>query len=257
MLDKIKSYLEYRSVFTDLDAINKYRRTRNSSCVGPEIQKISVKAASTSPMLVRPGTMDAITLWDVFHEKYHMPMSDLVCDGWIISLGANVGYATAHLAHQFPNANIVAVELDRDNAIMAEKNTALLRDRCHIVNAAVWVTDDEEISYGGEDVHDLSIIQDRVDVASQKVAKTVTIKRLMKDFNIESVDYLKMDIEGAEAELMKGDTSWLEHVRAINIEVHSPPADYDTIKEVLERNGFDCVRSGNQTVPGVYGIRPD
>ena len=107
---------------------------------------------------------------------------------------------------------------------MAEKNTAQLRDRCHIVNAAVWVTDDEEISYGGEDVHDLSIIQDRVDVASQKVAKTVTIKRLMKDFNIESVDYLKMDIEGAEAELMKGDTSWLEHVRAINIEVHSPPA---------------------------------
>ena len=79
----------------------------------------------------------------------------------------------------------------------------------------------------------------------------------MKDFNIESVDYLKMDIEGAEAELMKGDTSWLEHVRAINIEVHSPPADYDTIKEILERNGFDCVRSGNQTVPGVYGIRPD
>jgi len=228
MLDKIKSYLEYRSVFTDLDAINKYRKTRNTSGVGSKVQKISVKAASTSPMLVRPGTMDAITLWDVFHEQYHMPMSDLVCDGWIISLGANVGYATAHLAHQFP-----------------------------IVNAAVWVTDGEEISYGGEDVHDLSIIQDRVDVASQKVAKTVTIKRLMEDFNIESVDYLKMDIEGAEAELMKGDISWLEHVRAINIEVHSPPADYDTIKEVLERNGFDCVKSGNQTVPGVYGIRPD
>lgn len=257
MLEKIKSYLEYRTVFTDHDAINKYRKIRNSCDVGPDVQKISVKGASTNPMLVRPGTMDAITLWDVFYEKFHMPMSDLVCNGWIISLGANVGYATAHLAHQFPNAKIVAVELDRDNAIMAEKNTAQLRDRCHIVNAAVWVTDDEEINYGGDDVHDLSIIQDRVDAASQKVAKTVTIKKLMEDFNIDSVDYLKMDIEGAEAELMNGDTSWLEHVRAINIEVHTPPADYDTIQGILERNGFDCVKSGNQTVPGVYGKRPD
>ena len=257
MLDKIRSYLEYRAVFADHAAITQYRKIRNSSETGADIQEISVKGAVTSPMLVRPGTMDAITLWDVFHEKFHMPLGKLECDGWIISLGANVGYATAHLAHQFPNANIVAVELDQENAMMAEKNTALLRDRCHIVNAAVWVTDDEEISYGGDDVHDLSIISERVDKVSQKKAKTVTIQRLMSDFNIDTVDYLKMDIEGAEAELMNGDTSWLEHVRAINIEIHSPPANFDTILSILESSGFSCTRSGNLTVPGVYGIRPD
>lgn len=58
----------------------------------------------------------------------------------------------------------------------------------------------------------------------------------------DRVDYLKMDMEGAEAFLLSEDsstTAWLDRASAINIEVHAP-LDLEPFLRVLETSGFDA-----------------
>jgi FkbM family methyltransferase len=70
---------------------------------------------------------------------------------------------------------------------------------------------------------------------------------LLKKFNIEKVDFLKIDIEGSEFDLFKGDLDWLSKVGLIAMEVHAPfvssgvivsTGDINELRKTLEKSGF-------------------
>lgn len=48
----------------------------------------------------------------------------------------------------------------------------------------------------------------------------MTLEMLMKKTGLMTIDLLKVDIDGAEIELFKGDCSWLRNVGVIAIELH-------------------------------------
>jgi Methyltransferase FkbM domain len=52
------------------------------------------------------------------------------------------------------------------------------------------------------------------------------------------VDYVKVDIEGGERELLQDRTGWASRIRAIKVEVH-PPYTCDACEEDLTRLGFE------------------
>ncbi len=255
MLAKLHSFFEYRSVFSTHSDVGKFRTIRNNPGKFTSPQKISMTESGDVPLLVRPGTMDAITLWDAFHFQHHMPPYPIDCEGCIVSLGANVGYVTAHLGHKFPKARIIAVEMGHENAQVARLNTQHLGDRCTIVEAAVHTSDDETVFYGGDDVHDLTIVAERTKAGQTRSVKTVSIRGLMDKFGLEEIDFLKMDIEGAEKAIFEANLDWLASVKAINIEVHTPPASVEDCWNHLEQAGFKCVKTTIEPQVSIFGIR--
>ena len=72
-------------------------------------------------------------------------------------------------------------------------------------------------------------------------APALTIDGLLADFGLTKVDYLKMDIEGSEAEVLEGPLRWAPLVQAMKVEIH-PPATPDHVQERLRSNGFRCTR---------------
>ena len=54
----------------------------------------------------------------------------------IIDCGANIGAATYFFANEFPEATVVGVELESDNANLARKNNKS-KDNVHILHAAI------------------------------------------------------------------------------------------------------------------------
>lgn len=51
-------------------------------------------------------------------------------------------------------------------------------------------------------------------------AQGITVDKIMADFDLERIDLLKLDIEGAEKDVFDHSQSWISRVGAIAVEVH-------------------------------------
>lgn len=231
VFDKAAQYVRYRRVFQSHRDVAQYRLVRDhpERCAGP----VSLRVRGVrEPLLCRPHTMDPITLWDTFYIGFHLPSAPLDRAAVILDLGANVGYTAASFAMRYPTARILAVEMDAGNAAACQANLAQFATRCTVINAAIW-SSSGTVHYGGANVHDFAV------GAGRQTATAMTIDEILDRWGIGEVDYLKMDIEGAEASVLRPPLSWASRVRALNLEVH-PPATMAGCRSMLRESGFTC-----------------
>ena len=74
---------------------------------------------------------------------------------------------------------------------------------------------------------------------------TTTIPSLLIQLNKSTIDILKMDIEGAEREVLRsGDSNWLRNVRLLLLETHGDEIEHE-VMPILKLNGFSCRRFRN------------
>jgi FkbM family methyltransferase len=69
-------------------------------------------------------------------------------------------------------------------------------------------------------------------------ADSVRISDLLRNHGIAQVDFLKMDIEGWEIEAIRGVGHYIDGLRGLAIETHSPELR-ETMRELLEGKGFE------------------
>lgn len=198
-----------------------------------------LRALQGQPVTVRPGTSDLIVLYETFGAAYDAPPSFLPRDAAlrIWDLGSNIGLTAAMYAAAFPNARITGVELDPDNAALARRNVATFRARCDVRSGAVWV-EDGTIQYamvaGGE--HGAHVTDTLANTgARQASAPAWSLNTLLRDDVF--VDFMKMDIEGAEERVLKENTQWADKVGCIKVECHTPYSPEEA-KEDLRALGF-------------------
>jgi FkbM family methyltransferase len=73
--------------------------------------------------------------------------------------------------------------------------------------------------------------------------KVTTVSEVLREESIEGVDFLKIDVEGAELDVVRGirPEHW-QRIRRVSVEVHDSNDRLRTIREILEGPGFDDVR---------------
>lgn len=201
-------------------------------------------------VLVRPGTSDLGTVWGTFARHYHLPPPEVEEPRVIWDLGANIGLTMAHFACRFPLARVIGVELDADNVALARHNVAAWGDRCEVIHAAVW-SSDGEVHYrgwpGGTSNYQVS------DVAEDSAVGAISLATLLRERG-GPVDYLKIDVEGAERELLQDGSGWAHAVRCVKVELHG---DYS-----VDQCQADLGHLGYRTRPDaehwacVIGLRP-
>jgi FkbM family methyltransferase len=199
---------------------------------------LRVRALGGARVLVRPGSSDAQVLLDTFVGGYHRPPADLD-PTTIVDLGSNIGLTLADLAAHHRRATLVGVELDEDNAALAEMNVEAWRERCTVVRAAVWI-DDGEVTYELTPGREYAArIGD-----GDRTTRSISIDTLTA--GLPKVDYLKMDIEGAEAQVLRANTDWAAKVASIKVETH-PPYTRDDCTRDLTALGFIVVVDPHHT----------
>ena len=132
----------------------------------------------------------------------------------IVDAGANCGMATLFFATKYPRARIVAIEPDPSNYSALVRNTSTYLNVVTI-QAALW-NRNCDLALASSSRFDKSAF--RVSDTGTKV-NGMTIRSLMQATGIHAIDLLKMDIEGAEAELFDN-PDWLPYVKAMAIEFH-------------------------------------
>jgi FkbM family methyltransferase len=134
----------------------------------------------------------------------------------IVDAGANVGYASLRFQRRFPGAKIIALEPAAGNLAQFRKNCAPYPNIV-LDPRALWSksTRLRIVPMGASNA-----FQVREDPMGDVDA--TSIPDLMRQHDIDTIDLLKIDIEGSEVELFEdsGAVQWLPHVRAILIETH-------------------------------------
>jgi FkbM family methyltransferase len=199
-----------------------------------EAVELRLRALDGHTVTVRPGSTDAKVVWDTFRGRYHLPPPGLT-PATIWDLGSNIGMTVAHFAALYPGARVIGVELDAENASLCERNVAPYGDRCEILNAAVWDRDGE-VPYSARPGGEYST---RVGggAGEPRVARAISLDTLAEMTQVDRVDFVKMDIEGAEARVLGNETRWTELVRCIKVEVHKPYTMAECVSD-LEHLGF-------------------
>jgi FkbM family methyltransferase len=230
---------------------------RASSSGGGVEVSMRVRPLGGERVWLRPGTSDADVLWDTFFHAYHLPPPE-AAEGRglriVWDLGANIGLTSAHFAQLYPEARVIGVELDEENARLARRNVEPWADRCRVVQGAVWAEDGEIHYHRHASASGYNVVADGRPEGDTRAPARSLPSLFAEHTPGEEVDYLKMDVEGSEFELLKRNTGWAEAVRTIQVEAHFGYELADCAED-LRALGF-AVRPHESHPASLVGTRP-
>ncbi len=167
---------------------------------------------------IRPGTTDPAVCYEMFLAKeleMELPRSPSV----IVDAGAYTGISAAYFALRYPTAKIIAVEPNPVSFDLLQRNTNRFSNVIAI-QAALW-TNDTEVILSDRATGDwgFTIVGGIRGEASFRVP-AISMKTLMQQYAIAHIDLLKLDIEGAERDVLEQSKYWIGKVGCIAVELH-------------------------------------
>lgn len=191
----------------------------------------------------RWGTSDIPVFHSVFLSGHYQALAEVREVHTIVDCGANVGYSAVYLMRQFPDAQLVAIEPEGDNAELCRANLASFDGLASTVHAAVWPHASQRLAIDRGPDGSAQPWALRVREAGSNETSAifgVSIPEVMERFGLASIDILKIDIEGSERLLFESDaTEWLGRVRNLAVELHDD-ASRQAFTDAM--SGYDCTR---------------
>ena len=165
----------------------------------------------------------------------------------IIDAGSNVGYSCLYFASLFPDAVIIGIEPETRNYRQLKSNTANY-ENIKVIKAGIWhqdafisIKDEEESSASFE-------VQESKD-GQTGTLRGITIDAIASENKFDSIDILKIDIEGAEFNLFSNNPhSWLSKTRCLIIELHDlvrPGTSQVFFREMAKYNWNTIIKGEN------------
>ena len=155
---------------------------------------------------------------------------------FIIDAGANIGLSILYFKQLYPNSHVVAFEPDiKVFRFLNENVNNYTLSNVNLVNKAIWSSETTlefmvEGADGGRVTH----------IETEKEKYQVSTIRL-REYLSKPVDFLKLDIEGAETEVIKDCQDLLCNVNNLFVEYHSFINEEQTlhiILNILHKAGF-------------------
>jgi FkbM family methyltransferase len=187
---------------------------------------------------VRTGTSDWRTSRSVLADRsYLADGGELPRDAIVVDVGAHIGSFTLLAAWMAPEGRVLAYEPEPSNFEMLERNVGL-NGLTHVRAAACavgGVAGERELFFSAKPSSTGGHSLVRPGGRSIRVRCT-TLDRIVADEALDRIDFLKLDCEGAERELLEGASAeTLARVRRGAMEVHG---GRDAIEQVLREAGF-------------------
>ncbi|MDJ1502180.1 FkbM family methyltransferase [Xanthocytophaga agilis] len=156
---------------------------------------------------------------------------------FIIDCGANIGLSVTYFKKLYPDAYIIAFEPDNIICSILQQNiNSFGFNTIQVYQEAIW-TENGFIEFQVE-----GGFSGRIPKPGDETRLVKVKSRRLKDLLIDKkVDFLKVDIEGAEYEVLMDCKDVLQNVENIFIEYHSHITEsqkLDKILSILSENGF-------------------
>lgn len=209
--------------------------------------QVAIKGVPGSIMIRGKNVIDKQVIEYVFLKKYHLPPEETILSERpvILDLGSNIGSTLLDLCRRYPAAKIYGYEMDTSNYQLAVENCKAHKNII-VSNKAVWIKAGT-VSYENQSRTDAFTINAEAKKDGSSDIESTTIPGIISENNLERIDYLKMDIEGAELKILdEQNIDWLERVMSLNIEFHNiSESMLDHYQAKLEGKGFTTYKSAN------------
>jgi FkbM family methyltransferase len=174
---------------------------------------------------------DACSLLAGYKEIFinqHYKFNTLNKEPLIIDCGANIGLSTIFFKKLYPQSTIIAFEPDPAIFACLQNNIRHFKlDKIKLYQKAIWksegkVTFQTEGGFSGR--------IENADV-TKKLIEIDTVR--LYDYLDQKIDFLKIDIEGAETEVLQDCATRLGNVEQLFVEYHSRNNESQTLHEIL------------------------
>lgn len=207
---------------------------------------------------LRENQSDWHTFAEVFlRDAYRDPLAAAGAQiRTFVDVGAHIGLVSLLVKALHPSVQLLCVEPTAESANVLERNMAqngcdytLARKAIsgHVgtvpLHATGWWSSctivpqvaEQRIAREGRPEHDLSL--------GPRQVETTTLDALFDAHGLDEVDVLKLDVEGAEAEVVFPGAKWLSRVRVLWLDLHDKYVDGPRVLSILEEAGYHCVPS--------------
>lgn len=199
---------------------------------------------------------------EIFRDEDHS-----IIDGFsyekaetVIDLGANYGFYSLGVKRINPQCRIVALEPNPYIYPYLKKNLSSF-EKIIVLNKAISSKDGSELfdlirqvpSIGGRTIKQTPREWVSKELIESIEVNTVSLESLLNEYELDLVDILKVDIEGAEGELFDNTSpKILSKAKRIVVERHTRELHDQVIERLLE-SGFRLVYDQDPTCKKHYG----
>jgi FkbM family methyltransferase len=190
----------------------------------------------------------------IIEKQYNIDLKiDRSSEITIIDGGANVGYTSIFYKDKYPNARIIAIEpFDENFQLLNENITINNLNSIHTEKKALWFKDTALfIDFNFRDSREHSI---RTSEKKQSIGihvDAISLLTLIEKYEIETIDILKLDIEGSEKDIFENDANIndiLTISRNFVIEIHDEFNCRYQIVEILKSHFNQISNDGELTL---------
>jgi len=173
------------------------------------------------PLIIRKNTTDIkvfrqIFIWQDYNFLDILPNKN---PRFIVDGGANAGYSSLWFANKFPNAKILAIEPEKKNFQVLQRNI-VKKKNISAIEAGIW-GDNSELAIQDPECGEWCFVTREAHSDDTKKIPSITIDKILRDSNFSKIDILKLDIEGAEENVFSSNyKDWLNRVDVIILELH-------------------------------------
>ena len=167
-----------------------------------------------------------------------------------IDAGANIGLSTIYMKNLFPGAHVFSIEPEFSNVEMLRLNTngyanvTIIHKALSEDSSGLFLFDPGKGSDAFQTSRQFSGINEPVKIES------ISIVDLMDQYKLEQLDFIKIDIEGAEEFcISQYAMAWINQSKLLAIEIHEHlvPGCTKKIKVLLQAN-FKFSQNGEYSI---------
>jgi FkbM family methyltransferase len=170
----------------------------------------------------------------------------------MIDAGANIGLTSIYFKSFYPDAKVIALEPSSGTFDRMETNMKINDlSNTTALKMGLWGRNTHlkpDHSFRGGLDWSFRLVE--TDAAQGDAIQVVSMPWLIDHYQLSSIDFLKIDIEGGESSVLNEDSEleWLSKVNVVAVEIHDEFGFRERIERLLQQKGFDLSHSEELTV---------